>query len=544
MKRMATIQWSNIALIVLFATLAYCNIFHNEFLWDDRVLIQLNENLHDPAKTINFIRDFWAVDPVNTGSPYFRPLTALLYVMDYRIWGDQNPFGFHLTNVILLVAASIVVYLLLREITGSTPLAFFAALLFGIHPIHTENVAWIAGRTDLLMGLFYFLALLFYVRFRNTSRRTFLYLSFGMFFCSLLSKEVAVTFPAVIILYDLCRFGLRPTLRSWKLYLSSAGLIVLYASLRYQALGGNNFVFTRSILREFAAGSFFSPIMKWLYSMMYYTYLAFWPFVLKARYTMPEVFHLVEAKTLTVILFYTAVIAIGVFLYRYARMGLFFYGFFFINLLLVSNLFAVRDGFAERFLYLSSITACIAIPYLFEWLEEHTKVKHLFTVFMLLLMTLFMATTLERNTNWHDPISLWEHEVRVNPLTPEAHELLGRAYEDAGMNQAAFMGYSQAIALDSHEYGAFMARGHLYLDVGDLEHAYQDFSQLVRINPYDHHSPYYLGHVLKLMGKYEDALYYLRAAYQMKPQSAEYAQEYAEVQELVASEGSTPGSSQ
>lgn len=516
-------EWKYLVPLIAFTFLVYSNIFSNVFLWDDRILIHNNQNLHDPSKHILFIRDFWAVDPINTGSPYFRPLVSLLYIADFHIWGEEDPFGYHLTNILVHIIATVGVFYLVREIFGSSRFAFLSSLFFGIHPIHTESVTWIAGRTDLLMGAFFFWAMYFYAKFRNTDLKKYLYWSLTLFTFSILSKEVAVTFPLVIVFYDWCRQkNWKVIFAQWKTYALFFAVIPAYTLLRIWALQGGNYVFTKSILREFLMGNFFEPIMKFVYSVLYYAYLSFWPFTLKARHVMPESYPLLSAHTLTAIVFVVLSIFVLIYLYRNHRTGFFFAGFFVLNVLLVANLFTIKDSFAERFAYLASLSACIAIPCILEWFDEKIKVKSFFVTLCLLFLVLFGASTLERNTHWKNPLSLWQQEVKVNPFSSNAHMLLGVAWLNVNQTQQAIHEFSIAISLNPNEYEAYMNRAGILLYLGEVEAAHADFREMFRINPHDHKSPFGVGHTLALMGKFSDAIPFLERAYVMKPQNEFY----------------------
>lgn len=143
-----------ILLVALIAGAVYANSVHGDFVWDDRMLI-----LKDPAvqslSNIDgfFTEDFFVRQENELGYGYYRPIVKTTYALDYAIWG-RKPFGYHLTNVLLHVGCTFLVVLLLGQLGLSSGASLVAGLIFAVHPIHTENVAWIAGRTDLLAFLF------------------------------------------------------------------------------------------------------------------------------------------------------------------------------------------------------------------------------------------------------------------------------------------------------------------------------------------------------------------------------------------------------
>lgn len=137
----------------------------------------------------------------------YRPLSSTSFFIDYVIWG-ANAFGFHLTNVFLLAFCSLFVGLTTLELTGSygnrigAVAAVWAGLLFAVYPLHPEATAWAIGRVDLLCGLFYFASVFYYIRFRLLHEKGYLWGSLACFLLSFASKEMAVTLPAVILLYE------------------------------------------------------------------------------------------------------------------------------------------------------------------------------------------------------------------------------------------------------------------------------------------------------------------------------------------------------
>ncbi|MCP4655089.1 MAG: tetratricopeptide repeat protein [bacterium] len=143
--------------IVAFAV--YANTLTSDFVWDDRPLILRDAAVRSLSNLGNFFtQDFFARHESELQYGYYRPVVKSLYALEYAWWG-RDPFGYHLTNVLLHVGSTLLVVLLLRRL-GARPLpSLLAGLFFAVHPIHTESVAWIAGRTDVVA--FFFSALSF-----------------------------------------------------------------------------------------------------------------------------------------------------------------------------------------------------------------------------------------------------------------------------------------------------------------------------------------------------------------------------------------------
>ncbi len=238
-------------LILLIVGVVYSNALFNGFVYDDWDLVVRNPWVREGSLIEAFRIGYW--ESSRGGSFYYRPVVSASYWVDYALWGEK-PFGYHLRNVALHALSSILVLFLAARWMGSRPAAAAAAAIFAVHPIHTQSVTWIAGRTDLLATLFC-LAALFLIqagvdrldrsrvrpigpdrtpqRAPSPGKRiasTLLILAgFIAAALALLSKEMAATFPALLLLHILIlrRETEAPRWKSWALPL--AGSIFLVA---------------------------------------------------------------------------------------------------------------------------------------------------------------------------------------------------------------------------------------------------------------------------------------------------------------------------
>src|SRR5438093_1913883 len=201
------VHWLVPALIALVTFAAFLPTLHNQFVnWDD--VENFVDNPHYRGLGWTQLRWMWT-----THLGHYIPLTWMTFGLDYVLWG-MNPVGYHLTNLLLHAANAAVFYLLALRILGSAlqgprergnvglaASAAFAALLFAIHPLRVESVAWATERRDVLSGLFYLLALLAYLRAGEQVEpgRSGYWASVGLFVCALLSKSMAVSLPVVML---------------------------------------------------------------------------------------------------------------------------------------------------------------------------------------------------------------------------------------------------------------------------------------------------------------------------------------------------------
>src|SRR3989454_7666531 len=204
------VSWLNPVLIVLVTSAAFLPALQNQFLrWDDHKNFLGNPHY----RGLGWIHLQWMW---TTHLGHYIPLTWMTLGLDYVLWG-MNPLGYHLTNLLLHAANAVFFYFVAFRILGlGLPdpgdrrqadlvlSAGFAALVFAIHPLRVESVAWVTERRDVLSGLFYLSAILVYLRAceREERGRRWYWLSVAVFVCALLSKSMAVSLPVVLVILD------------------------------------------------------------------------------------------------------------------------------------------------------------------------------------------------------------------------------------------------------------------------------------------------------------------------------------------------------
>lgn len=212
-----------IILIVMVGFSVNANSLSNNFVWDDAAVI-LNNDFTRSWKNFPLIfQRRYLTHPleagfnlgaynVGSGETTYRPVTTVSYFIDYTLW-KLNPFGYHLTNVILHIINAVLIYLLLDIIFNNNIFALLSTVLFVIHPVNAEVINCTAFRTNILVSLFSILSIVLYFRYKlaqNNKRRIYLIFSLFSFSLALLSKEIAVMLPLLLILCDYYQSSLVP----------------------------------------------------------------------------------------------------------------------------------------------------------------------------------------------------------------------------------------------------------------------------------------------------------------------------------------------
>ena len=231
---------------LLAIALAYIDTLRFQFVYDDLPQIVNNPLVHSWQYAPRyFIEHVWSQIPGLPGT-YYRPVFLLWLRLNHACFG-LSPFAWHLTTLLVHLAVTVLVYRLLFRVIADRLTAAFAAVLFGLHPVHIEAVAWISGVSEPLNAILFLGALLAYVRARERRSPLWLAASLVLYIVAMLSKETALVLPAFVLLYEwLYHPGqaagpppLGQRLRRAVLFLSPYVLLsLLYVALRIHVLAG------------------------------------------------------------------------------------------------------------------------------------------------------------------------------------------------------------------------------------------------------------------------------------------------------------------
>lgn len=502
-----------ILLIILLILAVYSNCFQNEFVWDDEFLIIENPSIMSWKHTwIHF-----AVDLYHSFSNYYRPIQMITYMIDFSLW-RLDPFGYHLTNVLLHISASIALFALLKLITEDARAAFIGTLLYAVHPAHTSAITYIAGRADPLAALFLLFSLIFFhlhFKAEHKHRIKLFYIgSLVSFLLALLSKEVALILPAILICYRLIFISDNEAEKSRKVikfhYISSFIIILgVYVLLRIYAL---NFLEQKIFISRY---SLFSRLLTSLKALGIYLGIIFLPLTLHMERNIPYVLSFFEKDLLSSTLLLLFVIWFAIRVSRISKPAFFGFLFFIIAILPVMNIYPLTNNMAEHWLYIPMIgisifLSCVGLK---VWNIKKAS-RPILSFFIISYLIFFSYRTVERNFDWHDEYTIYTHTFSYNPDSIKILNNLGNLYNERGDFDNAVMFHKKAIQVIPQEHRSYLNLGCDYEGMGMLDRALMYYEKSLRCKPNYAKAHFNIGNIYVQKGEYDKAITAYRGAAQ------------------------------
>lgn len=501
------------AVLFIFAAtfIIYSNSLGGEFLSDDNYFIVKNVAVRNLANIPSFFTNPAAVAFSALAEDVYRPVTAASYAVDYRLF-LLNSFGYHLENVLFHAANAALVFLLLDLLVGDLFIAFFAGLFFACHPVQTEVVAWISGRASVLFLFFYLAAFVLFVRYRKDRRAGYLAASVCLYAVSLFSKEMAVTLPAMLIVYDIHFGGKEPLRRKIAAYLPYVALTAAYIVVRGSVL-------SRMSQCGWWGGAPSVNALSAVAVLPDYLKLLLYPADLCAFY-MPRLARSIadpRFMTACAIIVATAVSLPAIF--RRSRRTSFAVLWFFITILPVSNIVPLRALMAERFLYIPSIGFCLLAAVLIGRMSamRARPARAIAIVVAAALAVSYGVRTMYRNEDWKDSARLSLSIVKVEPLNSWGYTSLGTAYIGQERYRDAVKPLLKAMKI-SWDYSApRVALGFCYLQLGEFENAVSVLTEALRFEPKNLEAIVSLGVSYAELKRFDRAVEELKKAITIDP---------------------------
>jgi tetratricopeptide (TPR) repeat protein len=503
-----------ITLLIIISGAIYLNTLGHDFAWDDTSLIAENrEYFEDVDLNQMFQKPYFEV-------PYYRPFLMASFFLDYCIWG-LNPYGFHLSNVVLHVLNTLLVFFFIVQLGYSPRISFFTAALFATHPIQTETIAWISGRNDSLMVLFLLVAFIAVERARHlqvTSRKICWYsISFAALGGAYLTKEMTVVFLPLLVLTDY--FHNRSSRGSSARYET----IAVYSVCAAITLG---FLFFRSLIfRDFPTQLTLNPetisaaITTPLAVYTYYLKVLFFPVNLTLA---PSFSFSGAAQHSAVLIAVIGIIGAAVLLKNVFKEGIFCILWIIIYILPVSGMVYTGVTILEHRLYGASIGFCLMLTIACKKLvcpilRNRFLHRYGWQGILLLIIAGYACMTIERNKVWKDNVSVWSDSLEKTPNSLIALNNLSHALVKRGKYDLAITHLSRALTINPHAEKLHGNLGFAFYGKKDYPKALEAFNKVLQLNPQSIETYNNIGMIAKDTKDYKKAFACFQKAIEMKP---------------------------
>jgi len=512
-------------IIVLVCFLLYGNTLRNDYTLDDGIYTNQNDFI---LKGFSAFKDIFDKGSLygndKTRDMQYRPLTLLSFMAEVSVFGF-NPHISHFFNVLLFAFTAVLLYYFLKKILQRfdpiTPVA--ATLLFIFHPIHTEVVASIKSRDEILGLLFGLATFYFILLYQEQKKKRYYLFSLGTFLIAIFCKENCLSFAVIIplLLYFFSSLEIKKISFQAIPYL---GLAVFYLLIRFLVM--RTLTFSHPIqLMSNALMSTSSHADRMATSMLLmgkYIYMTVVPYPLCWDYSYNQipVVSWGDGAVLLSVLGCAGLAVVVIAGFRKKSICSFSILFFFITLFLSSNLVVkIAWTFAERFLYVPSLGFCIIFPVLVMQAVN----KKFFYGAMICLLIIYTGIVLPRNSEWKNNLSLFTSGIVVSPNSARAHLTLAGEYgtqlkkaatteEKRRLFNLDLEESNRALAIFSNYYEAYNNLGTLYLAFGMNERAKNAFQRALALSPMNTEAANDLGAIYAGKSEYPAAIRFLKIA--------------------------------
>ncbi|MBW2173186.1 MAG: tetratricopeptide repeat protein [Deltaproteobacteria bacterium] len=559
MKNVSKTKWLSILCITIWGAAIYSNTLRAPFVFDDLVYIQSNPLLKDPLKIL----------PIVELAPS-RWIGFFTFALNYY-FGQESTLGYHLVNLAIHIGSAISCYWLvlltfrtprLKGLAGSdfkSAIALLAGLVFVSHPVQTEAVTYIWQRVECLAAFFYLLSLVSYIQSKlgrdeepksSKVKPLLLYIVSCVFaYMSAMTKEIAVTLPAIIILYEIVFIGNFGS-RFRRVMLRAMPFLCLLVVV--PVLAQKSPIVTKNFMYESPPA--WSYIVTQTRVITTYVRLLVWPVNQNLDYDFPLSESLFAPEVLLSTLLIISIAVLGLLLYRTSPLITFGTVWFFVTLAPTSSIFPLPDLIFEHRLYLPLAGFVFVLTGVMVSFRKHWKPL---TTIMIIGLLLFSVGTYRRNNIWQNALTLWQDTVSKSPRKARPHVNLATAYIKIGELDKALAELSEAIVLKpdsapayenmskvycrkgSHELAlnaskkavdlvpnqasAYDAMAEEYMHLGKRDIAIQKFNKALSLNPSNLSARNNLGWLLAEKGLHQEAIAEFQQLLQFDPSHKEAA---------------------
>lgn len=505
-------------LVFLVGSALYLNTLLHEFTQDDAIVIYDNmfttkgvsgwKGLFTKDTFFGFFKEEGKANLVTGGR--YRPFTPAMFALEYQLFG-KNPLPGHLVNILLYgflctMIYHVVLLLAYGKKQGSNVyyLAAGTALIYGAHPLHTEAVANIKGRDEIMSMLGSILALYWIVKAYDTGKNSFVLLACVSFFIALLSKENSITFLAVVplALYVFRSLPLGPSIMRGLALLAPAVLfMIIRTSVLGMQFGGEptelmNNPFLKIVNNSYVPFSSAEKLATIMYTLGKYVQLLVFPHPLTHDYYPRHIgiMQLSDIKVMLSILVYIAIAYLAISGLRKRSIAGFSAAYFLITLSIVSNfIFPIGTNMSERFMFMPSLGFALGVAYLLEKYLAGIS-KYAFFSVMAVIVLAFGVKTITRNNVWKSDFRLFTTDVHTSQNSAKMLNAAGGALTTEGAKEkdpakqkqmmTEALGYlEKAVTIHPNYKNAYLLMGNANYYLKDYGKAIQSYENALRIDP-------------------------------------------------------------
>jgi tetratricopeptide (TPR) repeat protein len=494
-----------LAIILLISFLVYLPVLNNKLLaWDDDLYLKTNPLVH----SIN-LKDIFSKYVMGN----YHPLTILTFAIEYKFFG-LNGTGYHVINLLLHLLNVTLVFYSINLLVNKPIVALVASLLFGIHPLHVESVAWAAELKDLLYAFFFLASYILYLKYLTDHQKKFYIFSLVLFCLSLLSKAMAASLPVVLLLTDYFKgrkINGKVILEKLPFIVLSIGfgIVAVWAQKSAGATEAVNFSFPERMV--FACYGFITYIIQLFFPL---NLSAYYPYPVSNPESIPTLYYIYPV--------FLAGLVTGIFYsLKVTRKYFFGIGFFAVTIFLVLQLLPVGGAIiADRYSYIPSIGIFYLAGEGFNFLLNK-KLRAAAFILLGIFTIFFSIRTFLRCDVWRNDLTLWNNVIGQYQTVPLAYYNRGHVYLNEGKNDSALRDFNKAIELQPTYANAYNNRGILYMNENKNDEALRDFDSAVVLKPNSEAFHLSRGNALKNKNAFQEALAEYDKALSLKPDFAE-----------------------
>ncbi|MFH1189116.1 MAG: tetratricopeptide repeat protein [Candidatus Omnitrophota bacterium] len=505
----------------------YFGTFGSSFHFDDSDAVINNGAIRDLSR-LQHVWDHWPT----------RFVTYFTVAVNYRLNG-LDVFGYHLFNLAVHLGSAVLVWWIVlltfstpemkgKDISGRSGLiALFAGLIFAAHPVQTQAVTYIIQRAVSMATFFYLASLALYVkaglsRFESPSSklwRAYYFSSLAAALMAIFTKEMAITLPFAILLYEFAFFSAGKGLgrRRCAPYFTALVIMPLTMFLTKSV----NFIEMRRAVDQAPGISPAGYFLTQFKVIATYMRLALLPVNQNLDYDYPVANTLFEPSVLAGILLSAVILAVAVKLFRNYRLISFGILWFFLTLIPESFIIPIKDVIFEHRLYLPMFGYSMVLAAAPFYAPESGRAKAALTALVCVLVAAYAILAYQRNMVWKDEFTLWNDVARKSPHKARPYNNRGVAYEERGDIDRAIADYDRAIELSPNYADAYNNRGNAYGEKGDFGRAIDEYNKAIKIDADSADAYNNRGNIYSRKGNYEQAIADYNKAIEIKPDHAE-----------------------